>query len=154
MEDEPDSEDDEITLTASIMMAMNESVGYVANFSKYVGNLSYDNYNLQYYPKIVSPCDIYNNKKSDTVDCMETPFPTRNLMAFHFRLPLLNPSFIEDEVFNATIDGKDEDEENETSGNTRVKRISVEDAIHQEKRIVFTDAIMSLLKELHGSICK
>ena len=82
-------------------------------------------------------------------------------MAFNFRSPLLNPSFIEDEVFNATIDGnddeelaEDEDEENETSGNTRVKRISVEDAIHQEKCIVFTDAIMSLLKELHGSICK
>jgi hypothetical protein len=61
----------------------------------------------------------------------------------------------------STIDGnddeelaEDEDEENETSGNTRVKRISVEDAMHQEKCIVFTDAIMSLLKELHGSICK
>ena len=62
MEDESDSEDDETTLTASTMMAMNESVEYVANFSKYVGNLSYDNYNLQYYPKIVSPCDIYKKK--------------------------------------------------------------------------------------------
>ncbi len=46
MEDESDSEDDETTLTASTMMAMNESFEYVANFSKYVGNLSDDNYNL------------------------------------------------------------------------------------------------------------
>ena len=47
-----------------------------------------------------------------------------------------------------------QDEDNAASGNTTVIRITAEDAIQQEKCIVFTDALMSLLKELHGCICK
>ena len=42
----------------------------------------------------------------------------------------------------------------ETQVTPLVVRITAEDAIQQEKCIVFTDALMSLLKELHGCICK
>ena len=77
-------------------------------------------------------------------------------MAFNYRLPPpLGASFIEEEVFNTEIGGHNDEELAQDEGNdSSVKRISVEDAIHQEKCVVFTDAIMSLLKELHGSICK
>ena len=77
-------------------------------------------------------------------------------MAFNYRFPPpLEASFIEEEVFNTEIGGHNDEELAQDEGNdSSIKRISVEDAIHQEKCIVFTDAIMSLLKELHGSICK
>ncbi|CAB3980861.1 Hypothetical predicted protein [Paramuricea clavata] len=69
--------------------------------------------------------------------------------------PPLKASFIEEEVFNTEIGGHNDEELAQDEGNESfVKRISVEDAIHQEKCVVFTDAIMSLLRELHGSICK
>lgn len=47
-----------------------------------------------------------------------------------------------------------QDEDNVASGNTTVVRISAEHAIRQEKCIVITDALMSLLKELYWGICK
>jgi hypothetical protein len=69
-------------------------------------------------------------------------------MAFNYRLPPpLEASFIEEEVFNTEIGGHNDEELAQDEGNdSSVKRINVEDhAIHQEKCVVFTDAIMSLL---------
>ena len=67
----------------------------------------------------------------------------------------IETSFAEEEVFNAETSSHDDielvqDEDNTASGNNTVIRITVEDAIQQEKCIVFTDVLMSLLKELHG----
>ena len=68
------------------------------------------------------------------------------------------------EVFNITIGGHDEeepkdpDDEGSTYQQTRssykVQEVSPDDAIKSEKCIVFTDILMSLIKAVHGNICK
>ena len=86
---------------------------------------------------------------------------------FCFRMPLdhINTS-IEEEVFNTLIYGHDEeDAENEmpdgdgnqetgSNENLAVQKITPDEAIKMEKCIVFTDTLLLLLEELHGSICK
>jgi hypothetical protein len=75
-------------------------------------------------------------------------------------LPLLEVS-IEDDVFNTSIYGHNdkvlEDDGTEASDSTEnipVMTVPPEEAIQMEKCIVFTDTLMSLLKELHRRICK
>ena len=76
-------------------------------------------------------------------------------MAFNFRLPPpLEASCIEEEVFYTEIGGHNDELAGDEGNESSVKQISVEDAIQQEKCIVCTDGLMSLLKELNGSVCK
>ena len=80
----------------------------------------------------------------------------------HFRLPLLEVSIgIEDDVFNTSIYGHNDEvladdgtETSDSADNIPVMTVPPEEAIQMEKCIVFTDTLMSLLKELHGRICK
>ena len=73
---------------------------------------------------------------------------------------------VEDEVFDTTIEGYDESEDidqDEYGSTSReissdrysmVLEVSPDEAVKSDKCIVFTDALMSLLTDLHGSICK
>jgi hypothetical protein len=48
----------------------------------------------------------------------------------------------------------DGNEASDSTENIPVMTVTPEEAIQMEKCIVFTDTLMSLLKELHGRICK
>ena len=73
---------------------------------------------------------------------------------------------MEDEVFDTTIEGHDESEDIDqdeygsishgisSDRYSMVLGVSSDEAVKSDKCIVFTDAIMSLLTDLHGSICK
>ena len=73
---------------------------------------------------------------------------------------------ISDDTFNVTIHGHDGDETedgNDEHGTditapsgyvSTIEEISPESAIKMEKCIVFTDSLMSLIKSLHGGVCK
>ena len=74
---------------------------------------------------------------------------------------------IEEEVFNTLIYGHDEeDAENQmpegdgnqetgsSNENLVAQKITPDKAIKMEKCIVFTDTLLLLLEELHGSVCK
>ena len=77
-------------------------------------------------------------------------------------MPLADTS-IEEEVFNTIIGGHDDVDEDEmpvaretgsTGYTSSVQEVAPKEAVQMEKCIVFTDTLMSLLKELHGSVCK
>ena len=73
---------------------------------------------------------------------------------------------MEDEVFDTTIEGHDESEDIDqdeygsishgisSDRYSMVLEVSPDEAVKSDKCIVFTDAIMSLLTDLHGNICK
>ena len=77
-------------------------------------------------------------------------------------MPLADTS-IEEEVFNTILGGHDDVDEDEMPGaretgstgyTSSVQEVTPKEAVQMEKCIVFTDTLMSLLKELHGSVCK
>ena len=77
-------------------------------------------------------------------------------------MPLADTS-IEEEVFNTILGGHDDVDEDEMPGaretgstgyTSSVQEVTPKEAVQMEKCLVFTDTLMSLLKELHGSVCK
>ena len=79
-------------------------------------------------------------------------------------MPLAETS-IEEEVFNTNLGGHDDigEHEQQLTGNgesdstgytSSVQGVTPDKAVQMEKCIVFTDTLVSLLKELHGNICK
>ena len=59
------------------------------------------------------------------------------------------------EEYNLVVGGHDDDGETiQESVETPVQYVTSDDAIKREKCIVFTDVLMSLIKSLHGPVCK
>ena len=59
------------------------------------------------------------------------------------------------EEYNFVVGGHDDDGETiQESVETPVQYVTSDDVIKSEKCIVFTDELMSLIKSLHGPVCK
>ncbi len=75
-------------------------------------------------------------------------------MLFSKQIDELDKVAVEDDVFDTTLAGSDEDDDVEESSEKEVTHMTPQDAIQMEKCITFCIKILNLLQTIHGLVCK